>query len=89
MVAVALGRASRTAATMSGRSLLVSESDPRHLLGAGVVFATVVLGVLLLPFRIDEFTVDVAAGLGLARVDGLLSLRALIFCLSLDCHWID
>ena len=54
-----------------------------------MVFAAVVLGVLLLPFRIDEFAVDVTAGLGLARVDGLLSLRALIFCLSLDCHWID
>ena len=73
---------------MSGRSFLVSESDPRRLLGAGVV-AAVVLGVLLLPFRIDEFTVEVAAGLGFARVDGLLSLGALIFCLSLDCHWID
>ena len=68
---------------MSGRSFLVSESDPRCLLGAGVVFAEVVLGVLF-PFRLDEFTVDVAAGLGLARVDGLLLPGAL-----LDCHWID
>ena len=64
---------------MSGRSLLISKSDPQRLLGAGVVFAAVVLGVLLLPFRIDEFAVEVAAGLGLARVDGLLSLGALMF----------
>ena len=64
---------------MSVRSFLVSKSDPRRLLGAGVVFAALVLGVLLLPFRIDEFAVEVAAGLGLARVDGLLSLGALIF----------
>ena len=63
---------------MSRRSFLVSESDPRRLLGAGVV-AAVVLGVLLLPFRIDEFAVEVAAGLGFARVDGLLPLGALIF----------
>ena len=62
---------------MSGRSFLVSESDPRRLLGAGVVFAEVVLGVLLFPFRLDEFAVKVAAGLGLARGDGLLSLGAM------------
>ena len=78
-VAVALGRASRTAATISGRSFFVSESDPRLLLGAGVVFAMVVLGVLLLPFHIDEFAVEIAAGLGLAPVDGLLPLRPLMF----------
>ena len=64
---------------MSGRSFLVSESDPRRLLDAAVVFAEVVLGVLLFPFRLDEFAVEVAAGLGLARVDGLLSLGALMF----------
>ena len=48
------------AATMSGRSFLVSESDPWRLLGAGVVFAKVVLSVLLFPFRLDEFTVEAA-----------------------------
>ena len=60
VVAVALGRVLRMAATMSGRSFLVSESDPWRLLGAGVVFAKVVLSVLLFPFRLDEFTVEAA-----------------------------
>ena len=83
VVAVALGRASRTAATMSGRSFLVSESDPRCLLGTGMVFAEVILGILLFPFCLDEFTVEVVVGLGLARVDGLLSPGALIFAFHL------
>ena len=60
---VALGRASRMAATMSGRLFLVSESDPQHLLGAGVVFAEVVVGVLVFPFHLEELTVEVVASL--------------------------
>ena len=44
-----------------------------------MIFAEVVLGVLLFPFHLDEFTVEVAAGLGLVQRDGLLSPGALIF----------
>ena len=68
---------------MSWRSFLISESDPQRLLGAGMVFTEVVFGVLLFSFRLDEFTVEVAAGLGLARVDGLLSPGVLIFVFHL------
>ena len=60
------------AATMFGRLSLVSESVPRHLLGAGVVFAGVVLGVFLFPFCLEELVVEVVAGQELAQVDNLL-----------------
>ena len=63
---VALGKALRRAAMMSGRLSLISESVPRYLLGTGVVvFARVVLGVFLFPFRIEELAVEVVAGQGL------------------------
>ena len=73
VVLVVLRRTSRTAATMSGRSSLVSESVPRHLLGAGMVFARVVLGIFLFPFCLKELAVEVVVGQGLVRVDSLLS----------------
>ena len=60
------------ATSMSWRSFLVSESVPWHLLGAGVVFAKVVVGVFLFPLGLEELTADIVAGLGLAQVDGLL-----------------
>ena len=53
------------AATMSRRSFLVSESVPQHLLGAGVVFAEIVVGVFLFPSCLEELTVEVVAGLRL------------------------
>ena len=59
--------------------VFVSESVSQHLLGAGVVFAEIVVGVLLFPLCLEELTVEVIAGLGLTQVDGLLSLWALIF----------
>ena len=46
------GRASRTAATMSGRLFLVNESVSRRLLEAGLVDVDVVEGVFLFPFRV-------------------------------------
>ena len=49
-----------------------------------MVFAKIVLGVLLFPFRLDKLTVEFAAGLGLVRIDSLLSPGALIFV----CHLI-
>ena len=61
-VLVVLRRASRTAATMSGRSPLVSESVPQHLLGGGMVFARIVLGIFLFPFCLEELAVEVVAG---------------------------
>ena len=64
------------AATMSGRSFLVSESVPQHLLGAGMVFAEIVVGVFSFLYAL---TVEVVAGLGLTQVDGLLSPWVLIF----------
>ena len=64
---------------MSGRLSLISESVLRCLLGAGVVFARVVLGVFLFPFHIEELAVEVVAGQGLVQVDSLLLPRVLIF----------
>ena len=69
------------AATMSGRSFLVSESVPQHLLGAGVVFAEIVVCFFLFPLCLEELTVEVVAGLRLTQVDDLLSPWAFIFLL--------
>ena len=61
------------ASPMSWRSFLVSESVLQHLLGAGMVFSKVVVGVFLFPLGLEELTVEIHAGLGLVQVDGLLS----------------
>ena len=82
VVLVVLGRASRTAATMSRRSSLVSESVPWCLLDAGIVFAGVVIGVFLFPFCLEELAVEIIVGQGLAQVEGLLLQRGLIFSFS-------
>ena len=70
------------AATISGRSSLISKSVPRHLLGTGAVFAGVVLGVFLFPFCLLELVVEVVDGQGLAQAYNLLLPRGLIFSLT-------
>ena len=45
------------ATMMSRRYFLVSESVPWLLLGAGMVFAKVVVGIFLFPFCLEEMTV--------------------------------
>ena len=85
LVAVALGRASRTAATMSGRSFLFSESVLRHLLEAGLEDDDAVEGVFLFPLRLEVVDVDVTTGGGLSRVVHLRPVEALIICFLLTC----
>ena len=85
LAAVALGRASRTAATMSGISFLVSESIPRCLFEAGLEDDDAVDGIFLFLFCLVVVDVDVTAGCGLSQVDHLRPVEALIICLLLMC----
>ena len=73
---------------MSGRLFLVSKSVLQHLLGVDIEFAKVVVGVFLFPFCPEELTIEVIAGLRLARVESLLLSGELILsltCLLLNC----
>ena len=54
------------AATMSGSLFLISESVPQNLLGAGMAFTEVVVGIFIFPFCLEELRTEVVAGLGLA-----------------------
>ena len=54
------------AATMSGRLFLISKSVPQNLLGAGMAFAEVVVGIFIFPLCLEEMRTEVIAGLGLA-----------------------
>ena len=85
LVVVAFGRASRTAATVSGISFLVSESIPRCLFEAGLEDDNAVDGIFLFPFRLVVADVDVTTGGGLFRVDRLYPVEALIICFLLTC----
>ena len=77
-------RASRTAATMSD-SFLVNKFVPRRLLEAGLEDADAVEGVFLFPFHLEVVDVDFTSGGGLARVDRLRLVEALIICFLLMC----
>ena len=68
---------------MSGRLFLLNGSVPRRLLKEGLVDVDVVEGVFLFPFRLEVVDVDDTAGRGLARVDRLPSVEALMICFSL------
>ena len=78
-------RASRMAATMSGRLFLVNETVLRCLLKAGLLDVDVVEGVFLFPFHLEIVDVDATAGRGLACVYRLPSVEALTICFSPIC----
>ena len=86
LAAVALGRISRTAVTMSRRSFLVSESVLRRLLEAGLEDDDAVEGVFLFLLHLEVMDVDVTTGGGLSRVVRLRPVETLIICLLLMCY---